>query len=76
MRPPRGARLTFHFFRDAGGRLRARCEELGVTKPVESASGKRYKFCKVFGMYYWFSSEDVWRLQTAGENDIIKVKVV
>ena len=76
MKPPKGATLTFRFFRDPSGRLRARCQELGVTKPVESRSRKRYKFAKVFGFYDWFSSSDLWRLQTAGPDETIKVKVV
>ena len=75
-KPPTGTVLTFKFFRKPNGRLQATCQELGITKPVESQDGRRYKFLKVFQMYYWFSEEDVWRLQLAEEGDVIKVKVV
>ena len=77
MRPPKGTELTFEFFRDKNGRLRCKCQELGITKPVESADHqKRYKWAKVFGMFQWFSNEDHWKLQLAKAGDIIKVKVV
>lgn len=38
--------LTFRFFRDQNGRLRCTCEELGITKPVERADGKRSVYCR------------------------------
>lgn len=69
--------LTFRFFRDQNGRLRCSCEEFGITKPVERADGKRYKFAKVF--HCWekpfnlISDEDLLRLQTAQEGDVIRI---
>ena len=76
MKPPKGTVLTFQFFRKPDGRLRARCPELAITKPVESRDGKRYKFARVFRTYHWFSAEDAWRLQLGKEGDVIKVTVV
>ena len=38
------------FFKDSQGRLRCCLEPLGVTKPVESRDGRRYRWAKVFGL--------------------------
>lgn len=71
--------LTFQFFRDESGRLRCRCLQLGLTRPVEKADGtkKRYKFGKVMGLpvTQWFGQDEVLRLQTAKEGDIIILTV-
>lgn len=67
--------LTFEFYRDEKGRLRARCVEFGIRKPVESVQGKRYRFTKVFGMPRWFAPADLVKLQTAVAGDRIQVQV-
>lgn len=67
--------LTFEFFADDEGRLRAQCEEFGRRRSVESAKGKRYQFQKVFGMPGWFESDDLIRLQTAEAGERIQVPV-
>jgi len=67
---------TFWFFRDKKGRLRATWKELGMTKPVESADGKRYKFEKVFDVENCFSNEEIWALQLGGENQNVVVKAL
>ena len=67
--------LTFEFFEDETGRLRAKCEELGLRRPVESATGKRYSFPKVFGMQRWFVAEDIVRLQSAQAGDRVEIRV-
>ncbi len=67
--------LTFVFFNDEKGRLRATCKEFGRTRPVESVQGKRYKFPKLFGMQRWFGPEDLVRLHTAVAGDQIQVEM-
>lgn len=68
--------LTFRFFRDAQGRLRAKCPEGGFTRPVESQHGKRYRIRRVFSHVSKFmTADDVLRLQTAVEGDEIKIMI-
>lgn len=74
--------LTFKFFKDEGGRLRAHLKEFGVTKPVESKdSKKRYKILKVFYNYIprfvltQISEYDILKLQTAKEGDVIIIPI-
>jgi len=70
-------KLTFKFFRDDGGRLRATLEEFNITKPVERRDGKRYKILKVFslppGIRCAIKTSDVYRLQTAQAGDVVEV---
>lgn len=72
-------RLTFRFFRDRGGRLRAECVELDIRKPVESKEGHRYRFRRVFGKariwqdYGSPDQVDMYRLQNASDGDVIHV---
>jgi len=73
-KPPAGTKFCFEFFRDEGGRLRCRCRELGIVKPVEKADGsKRYKFAKVFSIptELWFGTKTAWRLQLAQEGETV-----
>lgn len=67
--------ITFEFFEDEKGRLRATCLEFDIRRPVESIGGKRYRFAKVFGMQRWFAPADLARLQTAKAGDRVQVKV-
>ena len=74
--PEKKRTVTFRFFRDPGGRLRATCVEGDFTRPVESAVGKRYRFRKIFSEVWKFlSSDDRWRLQTAKQGDVITVEL-
>jgi len=75
---PSGTQLTFHFWRDQGGRLRVTLKELGVTRPVETADGsRRYKILKVLpiNLYGRISEEDFWRLQLAQDGDTVQVVI-
>lgn len=68
--------LTFRFFRDQAGRLRAECSEAGFTRPVESQQGKRYRIRKVFSCISKFMTDaDKLRLQTAVEGDEIRIMI-
>lgn len=68
--------VTFRFFRDQEGRLRATCIEGDFTKPVESAAGKRYQIRKIFPQVWKFLSDaDRLRLRLAGEGDVITVEL-
>ena len=68
-------KLTFIFFEDVNGRLRARIRELGKTKPVETVDkSKKYNIVKIFGLWNWtISQKDLLKLQTAQNGDVIEV---
>ena len=68
--------LTFRFFQDKEGRLRAQCRPGGFTRPVESKQGKRYRFYKVFSHISRFITDaDMVKLQTAVEGDEIRIMI-
>jgi|GEM_PF-5085633 len=74
-------KLTFEFFRDENGRLRAACREFGTRFPVERRDGKRYKFLKVAKIPTVYKPEIgrdmqiVYRLQTAKAGDVVEVVI-
>jgi len=76
--------LTFEFFEDSSGRLRAKLYLNGIclmTKPVERADkSKRYNIAKVFGLWKFgvrnFDPATYVKLHSSRPGDKITCKVV